>query len=71
MKQQRSQFDEAVYHAQLVVASGKSPIATKKGPGRKHVQGCSEKVKEAAKGFNFGKLSGTDFVTTKGWSDVL
>ena len=49
MKQeQRTKFEKVVYHAQLVLASGKSPTTTKKGPGRKHVQGCSKEVKEHA-----------------------
>lgn len=45
---QRNNFEKAVYHATLVIASGKSPTTTKKGLGRKHVQGCSKKVKEHA-----------------------
>lgn len=53
MKQeQRTKFEKAVYHAKLVIASGKSPTATKKGPGRKHVQRCSKTVKDAAIGFD-------------------
>lgn len=49
MKQPRTKFEKAVYHAELVIASGKSPTSTKKGPGRKHVPGCSKRVKDVVK----------------------
>lgn len=53
MKQeQRNNFEKAVYHAQLAIASGKNTTTTKKGPGRKHVQGCSKGVKGAASKFD-------------------
>lgn len=52
-KQQRNKFEKAVYQAKLVIASGKSPTATKKGPGRKHVQGYSIHVKEFVRGWGY------------------
>jgi len=53
MKQeQRNNFQKAVYNAQQAIASGKSPTATKKGPGRKHVYGCSKKVKDVINRFD-------------------
>jgi len=48
MNNKRTKFEKAVYHAQLVIASSKSPTTTKKGTGRKHVSGCSKQVKEHA-----------------------
>lgn len=47
-QKQRNNFQKAVYNSQQTIASGKSPTTTKKGSGRKHVQGCSKRVKEAA-----------------------